>query len=123
MSQERPSKKQSEVFNYIDGFIKEYGFGPSYREVMHALGLKSVSTVASHVDGLIARGLLQKRENSARSLLVVSKNTELKTLMPTDTHLVWLRQEIAKREVKESLSKEVEILKEALRLLDQTDGK
>jgi len=43
--------------------------------------------------------------------------------MPTDTHLVWLRQEIAKREVKESLSKEVEILKEALRLLDQTDGK
>lgn len=38
---------------------------------MRALEYKSVSTVATHVDGLISRGYLQKRDNSARSLEVV----------------------------------------------------
>lgn len=68
----RPSKKQRELLSFIDGFIKGNGYGPSYREIMRALEYKSVSTVATHVDGLIARGLLQKTSNSARSLEVIS---------------------------------------------------
>lgn len=67
-----PSKKQRELLSFIDGFIRGNGYGPSYREVMRALGYKSVSTVATHVDGLIARGYLRKRDNSARSLEVVT---------------------------------------------------
>jgi len=69
---ERSSKKQRELLNWVDGFIKEHGYGPSYREVMKGLGYKSVSTVAIHIDGLISKGYLQKRDNSARSLQVVS---------------------------------------------------
>lgn len=68
---ERPSKKQRELLSFIDGFIKGNGYGPSYREIMRALDYKSVSTVAVHVDGLIARGLLYKKDHSARSLEVV----------------------------------------------------
>lgn len=67
----RPSKKQHQLLTYIDGFIKMNGYGPSYREVMRALNYKSVSTVATHIDGLIRKGLLAKRDNSARSLTVV----------------------------------------------------
>lgn len=70
-SDSRPSKKQRELLNFIDGFIKGYGYGPSYREVMRALNYKSVSTVATHIDGLIAKGFLVKKDNSARSLTVV----------------------------------------------------
>lgn len=69
---ERSTKKQRELLDYVDGFIKEHGYGPSYREVMNGLGYKSVSTVAVHIDGLINRGYLRKRDNSARSLEVVS---------------------------------------------------
>lgn len=68
---QRPTKKQHELLNFIDGFIKGNGFGPSYREIMRALGYKSVSTVAVHVDGLITRGWLTKKDSSARSLEVV----------------------------------------------------
>jgi len=68
----RPSKKQKELLNYIDGFITGHGYGPSYREVMRALNYKSVSTVAIHVDGLIKKGFLRKRDKSARSLEVVA---------------------------------------------------
>lgn len=72
MHTERASKKQQELLAFVDGFIKGNGYGPSYREVMRALGYKSVSTVATHIDGLIAKGYLRRRDNSARSLEVVT---------------------------------------------------
>lgn len=71
---ERSTKKQKELLSFVDGFIKQHGYGPSYREVMNGLGYKSVSTVAVHIDGLIAKGYLHKRDNSARSLEVVSSD-------------------------------------------------
>lgn len=68
-----PTKKQQELLRFIDGFIKGNGYGPSYREVMRALGYKSVSTVATHVDTLIAKGYLRKGDGySARSLEVTA---------------------------------------------------
>ncbi len=69
---ERSTKKQKELLDFIDSFIQQYGYGPSYREIMNAIGYKSVSTVAIHIDGLIAKGYLRKRDNSARSLEVVT---------------------------------------------------
>lgn len=72
MQKERASKKQQELLSFVDGFIKGNGYGPSYREIMLALGYKSVSTVAIHVDSLIAKGYLARRDKSARSLEVVS---------------------------------------------------
>lgn len=71
-SEKRPSKKQRELLSFIDGFIKGHGYGPSYREIMRALSYQSVSTVAVHVDNLIAKGQLRKRDRSARSLEVVN---------------------------------------------------
>lgn len=68
--EQRPTKKQKELLSFIDGFIKGNGYGPSYREIMRALDYKSVSTVATHVNGLIARGWLVKRDNAARTLEV-----------------------------------------------------
>lgn len=74
--EQRPTKKQRELLSFIDGFIKGNGYGPSYREIMRALDYKSVSTVATHINGLIARGWLVKRENSARTLEVVGATHE-----------------------------------------------
>lgn len=64
----RPSKKQRELLTFIEAFIAQHGYGPSYREIMRALDYKSVSTVAVHVDNLIKKGHLLKRDKSARSL-------------------------------------------------------
>lgn len=72
MPTERSTKRQKELFDYIDSFIQEHGYGPSYREIMNAIGYKSVSTVAIHIDGLIQKGFLRKRDNSARSLEVIT---------------------------------------------------
>ncbi len=67
----RPTKKQRELLTFIEGFIAEHGYSPSYREIMTGLNYTSVATVALHVGNLIKRGHLQKRDRSARSLEVV----------------------------------------------------
>ncbi len=68
----RPTKKQRELLTFIEEFIAEHGYSPSYREVMNGLRYTSVSTVATHINSLISRGHLRKRDNSARSLEVVN---------------------------------------------------
>lgn len=67
----RPTKKQQELLVFIQTFIAEHGYSPSYREIMTGLNYTSVATVALHVNSLIKRGHLQKRDRSARSLEVV----------------------------------------------------
>jgi repressor LexA len=64
----RPTKKQRELLSFIEGFITEHGYSPSYREIMNGLQYNSVATVALHVNNLITRGHLRKRDHSARSL-------------------------------------------------------
>jgi SOS-response transcriptional repressor LexA len=97
MNQNRPSKKQQILLSFIDGFIKGNGYGPSYREIMRALDYKSVSTVAIHVDGLIAKGLLAKKDNSARSLEVVNIAPTPPVPQQLSSKEKWLADEITKR--------------------------
>ena len=80
----RPTKKQKELLGFIEQFVGEHGYSPSYREIMNGLQYTSVATVALHVGNLIKRGHLRKRDRSARSLEVVyhendSVPTPLKT--------------------------------------------
>lgn len=69
----RPTKKQKELLTFIESFIGEHGYSPSYREIMNGLNYNSVATVALHVNSLIKRGHLRKRDHSARSLEVITK--------------------------------------------------
>jgi len=70
----QPTKKQKELLNYIEEFIDKHGYSPSYREIMSALNYNSVATVSLHVNNLIKRGHLKKRDHSARSLVVIKAN-------------------------------------------------
>lgn len=72
----RPTKKQRLLLTYIEGFIKEHGYSPSYREIMNGMNYNSVATVALHVNNLIKRGHLRKRDHSARSLEVVGSDAQ-----------------------------------------------
>lgn len=74
----RPTKKQREMLAYIETFIQQNGYSPSFREIMKGLGYTSVATVALHVNNLIKRGHLQKRDRSARSLEVIAMQDQPK---------------------------------------------
>lgn len=65
------TKKQMLIIDFIKDYFAREGESPSYREIMAALGLSSVSAVAEHIDNLVAKGALRKVPGEARSLEVV----------------------------------------------------
>ena len=70
----KPTKKQTALLKYIEQFTEEHNYSPSYREIMHALNLRSVSAVAEHINNCVEAGYLQKIPNAARSLKVIPIN-------------------------------------------------
>lgn len=72
----RPTMRQKQLLEFISEFIAEHGYSPSYREIMRGCSYTSVATVALHVNSLIKRGHLVKRDNSARSLEVITVEPE-----------------------------------------------
>lgn len=92
----RPTKKQRELLGFIEVFIGEHGYSPSYREIMNGLKYTSVATVALHVNNLIERGHLRKRDRSARSLEVVStsEQTKVKTNEVKPAEEKWLVEKV-----------------------------
>ena len=99
MDKQRSTKKQRELLNFVDTFIQGNGYGPSYREIMRALNYKSVSTVAVHIEGLISKGYLNKRNRSARSLEVVTTHLDNAPIHkgPTPAQEKWLINSVTDR--------------------------
>lgn len=93
----RPTKKQKELLVYIELFIGEHGYSPSYREIMNGVGYSSVATVALHINNLVKRGHLIKRDNSARSLEPVKVIIEKTDLTVHESDSAWLFEQIEKR--------------------------
>lgn len=78
----RPTKKQKELLSYIESFIHQHGYSPSYREIMKGAGYTSVATVSLHVNNLIKRGHLAKRDRSARSLEIIHTQPSQPEVVP-----------------------------------------
>jgi len=91
-----PSKKQRELLDFIEAFIAKNGYSPSYREIMSGLNYSSVATVAVHVNNLIKRGHIRKRDHSARSLELVSggKPTKITSNQVMPGEEKWLIEKI-----------------------------
>lgn len=76
MTKSALTKKQRKTLDFISTFIEQHGYSPSYREIANGLKLSSVATIAQHIDTLVAKGLLIKGNNSARSLMPVEELQE-----------------------------------------------
>lgn len=97
VAQTRPTKKQRELLAFIEVFINEHGYSPSYREIMTGLRYNSVATVALHVNSLIKRGHLRKRDRSARSLELMhttDSTAVVKSNLVTPSEEKWLVEKI-----------------------------
>lgn len=70
-SMNKPTKKQTVLLEFIDDFTSAHNFSPSYREIMRAMGLSSVSAVAEHIENCVVAGFLKKTPGAPRSLEVI----------------------------------------------------
>lgn len=104
------------MLDFIEGFTQTSGYSPTLREIMQALGYKSVATVAKHVDNLVVLGYLRKRDGEARSIELVSVGGD-------GQQWAEIEREIKKRESSEDaeLQSEAEILRQAVAILRKND--
>ena len=90
--------------DFILDFNDKNGLSPTYREIAAGIGLKSVASVAEHIDNLVALGAIRKNNESGRLLEVVDLT------FPETTALFKSRLYIASDEEKKILKRAAAIL-------------
>lgn len=121
----RPTKKQHELLQFLREFIEGHGYSPSYREIMSGCNYTSVATVALHVNNLIKRGHVVKRDKSARSLEVVTGIEEVTETVTKHVHElvgeIESRFQKLEQEMNQEILDEVYVLVGALKILGQVE--
>ncbi len=64
------TKRQQAVLDVIEEFIREKGYGPTVREICHALDLSSPSTVHVHLRALEDKGFIKRDPLKSRSIVL-----------------------------------------------------
>ena len=62
------TKRQSQILSLVQSLTQTNGYPPTYRELMHLLGLSSPATLHKHIQNLIKSGHLKKSARGWREL-------------------------------------------------------
>ena len=98
------TKKQKRLMDFLQDFQNNHDYSPSYREIAAGLGLRSVASVAEHIDHLVQQGFLKRSTGASRSLEIVDLS------FPEPTALFKQRLEFASEADREVLLQAAEIL-------------
>jgi len=69
------TKRQKEILDYIESFIDEQGYAPSFEEIAESFGYSSLATVHEHLSNLERKGYIRKSYNESRSIELVGRDT------------------------------------------------
>jgi repressor LexA len=70
------SQKQEQILEYIKQVLREKGYPPAVREIAEAVGLKSPSTVHSHLSTLEEKGYIRKDPSKPRAIEVLDERSK-----------------------------------------------
>jgi len=65
------TRRQRQVLDYVQGYLRRHGYAPSLEEIGRHLGVTSLATVHKHLTRLEGRGAIRRRAHQSRSLEVV----------------------------------------------------
>ncbi len=68
---ERGNKARQKIYDFLIDFFMQNGYAPSVREIAAAVGLKSTSTIFSHLAKLEKEGKIEIRDKSPRAIRLV----------------------------------------------------
>ena len=74
------SPMRQKILDYISAYTYDNGYPPSVREICQAVGLRSPSTVHSHLKILQDAGLLEKGEGKTRSITLKNHSSGVKKI-------------------------------------------
>ncbi|MEM7783471.1 MAG: transcriptional repressor LexA [Planctomycetota bacterium] len=76
MLQEKLTKRQQTVFDYIRKKIEKDGYGPTIREIADKMGFASPNGVICHLTALEKKGLITRLNNKSRSISLTDEVTQ-----------------------------------------------
>lgn len=75
------TKRQKEILSFIEKYIKENDYSPSFQEIAKRFKLSSVGTIHKHLKNLKERGYLEKIKNQPRSIKLKDRRERLSDLI------------------------------------------
>ena len=72
-----PTKRQKQIYDFIEKFINKHEYSPSLDEIKKHLRLSSVSTIHYHVSKLQKEGLIKRGKNEPRAIKVTGVKKDL----------------------------------------------
>jgi repressor LexA len=71
------TKRQREILDFVEGFVRFRGYSPSFEEIAENFGYRSLATVHEHLSNLQAKGYIRKNYNESRSIELVDSNIRI----------------------------------------------
>jgi repressor LexA len=65
------TKRQKEMVDYLDAYIRKNGYAPTLEEIGRQFGLSSLATVHKHLTNLERKGVIRRKWNRSRALDVL----------------------------------------------------
>lgn len=69
-------KKQGQILDFIDQYIKANGHAPTLRQIADAIGVSSLATVHEHLVALENKKLIKRKAGKNRSIELVKSKTD-----------------------------------------------
>lgn len=64
------TKKQSEIVDFIEGYLTAHKHSPSYRDIQRHFGFTSLGSVYNHIQALKKKGVVGENTTRSRSLML-----------------------------------------------------
>ena len=71
MGDQKLTKRQRQILDFVTNYQRRMGYSPSYREIADSFELSSSATIHEHINALEDKGFLTKAANEARSIELV----------------------------------------------------
>lgn len=65
------TEREIQIYQYIVEYMQEHMYAPTIREIGKAVGYKSTSTVASYLERLESKGMIEVGQDSPRAIRLV----------------------------------------------------
>lgn len=75
MGDQKLTKRQRQILDFLGDFEGANGYAPSYREIAAHIGIASPSTIHEHIKGLEEKGFIKSGHNEARSIELIHFKT------------------------------------------------
>ncbi len=65
------TRRQKQILDYVQSYIVEHGYAPSFEEIAEHFAFRSLATVHEHLTNLERKGYIRRSHNESRSIELV----------------------------------------------------